>query len=170
MLVLLRITYSTRDSTAFKKTVRQKWLHHEMPLCKSKYYGISGIALDWFNNYLTNRTLIVKDKPACCCAVVLIPYSWCESILGGWVKAEWLGRSTQQWVAGLPVMLWGPWFATNTRQYAHNWNLRYLPVHGDMFLRLLHIKMLFCARLRDWWLGYILWNCPQMHITGLFRR
>ena len=34
-------------------------LNHEILLCKLQYYGISGVALDWFNNYLTNRTQYV---------------------------------------------------------------------------------------------------------------
>ena len=34
-------------------------LNHEIILCKLQYYGISGVALDWFNNYLTNRTQYV---------------------------------------------------------------------------------------------------------------
>ena len=31
-------------------------LNHEILLCKLQYYGKSGVALDWFNNYLTDRT------------------------------------------------------------------------------------------------------------------
>ena len=31
-------------------------LNHEILLYKLRYYGISGVALDWFNNYLANRT------------------------------------------------------------------------------------------------------------------
>ena len=34
-------------------------LNHEILLCKLQYYGISGVALDCFNNYLTNRTQYV---------------------------------------------------------------------------------------------------------------
>ena len=34
-------------------------LNHEILLCKLQYYGISVVALDWFNNYLTNRTQYV---------------------------------------------------------------------------------------------------------------
>ena len=36
-------------------------LTHEILLCKLQYYGISGVALDWLNNYmyLTNRTQYV---------------------------------------------------------------------------------------------------------------
>ena len=34
-------------------------LNHEILLCKIKYYGISGVALDWFNDYLINRTQYV---------------------------------------------------------------------------------------------------------------
>ena len=34
-------------------------LNHEILLCKLQYYGILCVALDWFNNYLTNRTQYV---------------------------------------------------------------------------------------------------------------
>ena len=33
-------------------------LNHEILLYKLKYHGISGVAFDWFNNYLTNRLIV----------------------------------------------------------------------------------------------------------------
>ncbi len=34
-------------------------VNHEILLCKLQYYGIRGIVLDWFTNYLTNRQQFV---------------------------------------------------------------------------------------------------------------
>ena len=37
-------------------------VNHEILLRKLEHYGIRGIVLEWFTNYLTNRKQIVKYK------------------------------------------------------------------------------------------------------------
>ena len=40
--------------------------------------------------------------------------------------AEWLARSTQQWVVEVPLRLWGPWFEggiQHMKQFADDWYL-----------------------------------------------
>ena len=37
-------------------------INHEILIQKLQHYGIRGIALEWFSNYLTNRKQIVKYK------------------------------------------------------------------------------------------------------------
>ena len=37
-------------------------INHKILLHKLKYYGVTGVALEWFNDYLTNRKQYVKYK------------------------------------------------------------------------------------------------------------
>ena len=50
-----------------------------------------------------------------CCSQCVLPLSWCQSVLDGWVMAEWLRRWLKQWAArgvskilGSPVQHWHP--------------------------------------------------------------
>ena len=57
----------------------------------------------------------------------LDPFGWCQSILDGWVMAEWLACRTQLWVVNRCVKrLRGPKFAAGLspmKQFAHSWHL-----------------------------------------------
>jgi len=35
---------------------------HNMMIAKLEHYGIRGVALEWFKNYLTDRSQVVKIK------------------------------------------------------------------------------------------------------------
>ena len=58
------------------------------------------------------------------CSQCVMPLSWCQFVLDGWVMAEWLGRRLQQWAAKGVSMILGSLFATGIqlmKQFAHNW-------------------------------------------------
>ena len=80
------------------------------------YTPVSGVS-----NPEANRAC---GKSACIECVMI--YGYCHIFLERWVMAEWLGRSTQWWVEGSSVRLWGPGFATgmqHMKRSAYNLNL-----------------------------------------------
>ena len=40
-------------------------VNHSIIITKLQHYGIRGVALEWFNNYLTNRNQVVKFNITC---------------------------------------------------------------------------------------------------------
>ena len=88
--------------------------------------------------FVSNRTIVNWNVHR------LDPFGSCQSILDGWVMAEWLACRTQLTVVNRCVKrLRGPKFVAGLslmKQFAHSWFIL-LSVHGDMFLRLLMATM-----------------------------